>query len=66
MLNEVICHYFRQGYTIFYNYGDKEISLPEKIRDTVENTVMKGNKVLVAVDNVHDKRMSAYSIPLNY
>jgi tetratricopeptide (TPR) repeat protein len=66
ILNEVICHYFKQGYTIFYNYGDKEISLPEKIRDTVENTVMKGNKVLVAVDNVHDKRMSAifYTIEL--
>jgi tetratricopeptide (TPR) repeat protein len=58
LLNEVICHYFNQNYTIFYSYGDKEVSDPEKIRDTVEDTVTKGNKVLISVDNVHDKKTS--------
>ena len=59
ILNEVICHYFKQNYTVFYSYGDKEVSNPEKIRDTIEDTVTRGNKVLIAADNMHDKNMSA-------
>lgn len=59
ILNEVICYYFKQGYTVFYNYGDKEISYPENIRDIIENAVTKGNKVLIAVDNIHDKKLAA-------
>lgn len=58
LFNEIICHYFNQKYTIFYSYGDKEVSDPEKIRDTLEDIVMKGSKVLIAVDNVHDKKVS--------
>ncbi len=59
ILNEVICYYFKQGYTIFYNYGDREISCPESIRDIIENAVTKGNKVLIAIDNIHDKKVAA-------
>lgn len=58
LLNEIICHYFNKNYTIFYSYGDSEISDHEKIRAVVEDTVTKGNKVLIAVDNVHDKKIS--------
>jgi tetratricopeptide (TPR) repeat protein len=59
LLGEVICHYYNQNYTVFYSYGDNEISNPEKIRDAVEDVVSKGNKVLIALDNVHDKKMCA-------
>ena len=58
ILNEVICYYFKQGHTIFYNYGDKEVNCPESIRDIIENAVTKGNKVLIAIDNIHDKKKS--------
>ena len=59
ILNEVICYYFKQGYVIFYNYGDKEVNYPESIRDIIENAVTKGNKVLIAIDNIHDKKVAA-------
>ena len=59
LLNEIICHYSKQNYTVFYSYGDNEITNPEKIRDAVEDVVSKGNKVLIALDNVHDKKMCA-------
>lgn len=59
LLNEVICYFFKQNYTIFYSYGDKEINDPEKIRDTIEDTIRNGKKVLIAVDNVHESKMLA-------
>jgi tetratricopeptide (TPR) repeat protein len=57
VLMEIVCDYFEKGYQILYNFGDKpEITNGSKIRDFIEKLLNDGNKLLLAIDNVHDER----------
>ena len=58
LLMEIMCDYFDNGYVVLYNFGDEEPKNAMEIVQFVRNLVKAGNKVLVAVDNVHDKKMA--------
>ena len=53
---EIICDYFEQGYEILYNYGNVDITNVEQLANQIEDLVKKGNKVLIAVDDVQSER----------
>ena len=58
LLMEIMCDYFDNGYVVLYNFGDEEPKNAMEIVQFVRNLVKAGNKVLIAVDNVHDKKMA--------
>ena len=53
---DIMCHYFKNNYIVFYNYGEEEIKDVYNLENSLRNRLKDGNKILVAVDNVHDKR----------
>ena len=55
---EIMCDYFDNGYVVLYNFGDEEPKNAMEIVHFIRNLVKAGNKVLIAVDNVHDKKMA--------
>jgi tetratricopeptide (TPR) repeat protein len=59
LLMDVMCRYFRNGYIVFYNFGEEEIKDVYDIENSLRDRLKDGNKILVAVDNVHDKRTAA-------
>ena len=56
LLMDIMCHYFKNNYIVFYNYGEEEIKNIYDLETSLRNRLKDGNKILVAVDNVHDKR----------
>jgi tetratricopeptide (TPR) repeat protein len=56
ILMEVICDYFDLGYKILYNFGDQEFKNINDLVNFIEDLLKGGNKVLVAIDNVHSER----------
>jgi tetratricopeptide (TPR) repeat protein len=59
VLMEIICDYYDEGYEILWNRGDTAIMNGMPIITFIEKLLNDGNKVLVAVDNVHDEKRSA-------
>ncbi len=59
ILMEIICDYYDNGYEILWNRGDAVINNGNDIIDFIGKLLNDGNRVLVAVDNVHDERRSA-------
>lgn len=58
LLMEIMCDYFDIGFKVLYNYGQDGIKNAGGLVNLLERMVTEGNKVLVAVDNVHNKRTS--------
>ena len=58
---DVMSPYFRNGYIVFYKFGDEEIKEVYDLENSLMNWLKKGNKILVAVDSVHHKRTTANS-----
>ena len=56
---EVMCEYFDKGYEILYNFGNADLKNDKSLIEFMEKMADENNKILVAVDNVHDKRTSA-------
>lgn len=58
VLMEVMCDYFDKGFKILYNFGDTDIRNVDRLISLIEAILKDGNKVLVAIDNVHEERTS--------
>ena len=58
LLMEMICDYFDMDYKILYSDGTQAPSSVDGIIGTIKGLVNAGNKVMVAVDNVHDNKMA--------
>ena len=56
ILMEIMCEYYEIGYKILYNFGDVEIKNSGELVKFLEGLVTAGNKILIAVDNVHNER----------
>ena len=56
LLMDIMCHYFKHNYIVFYNFGEEEIKGVYDLENSLRNRLKDGNKILVAVDNVNDKR----------
>ena len=59
LLMEIVCYYFDKGYKVLYSEGNEEPREPDNIAEFIRDLIRGGNKVLVAVDNVHDKKMAS-------
>lgn len=59
ILMEVMCEYFNSGYQILYDLGNSELRNDESLISIIEDLANANNKVLIAVNNVHDKKSSA-------
>jgi hypothetical protein len=59
LLKEIMCHYFRNGFIVFYNFGEEEIKNVYDPVNYLKTKLKDDNKILVAVDDVHDKRTAA-------
>jgi tetratricopeptide (TPR) repeat protein len=59
VLMEIICEYFDNGYKVLYNFGETEIMNVTELVQFVEGLLKGNNKVLIAVDNVHNERTAA-------
>ena len=53
---DIMCHYFKNDYVVFYNFGEEEIKDVYDLENSLKQRLKDGNKILVAVDNVHDKK----------
>ena len=56
---ELICEYYEYGYKILYNFGDVEIKNSSELVKFLEGLLTAGNKILIAIDNVHNERTAA-------
>ncbi len=65
LLMEMVCYYFDKGYKVLYSEGNEEPREPDNIAEFIRDLIRGGNKVLVAVDNVHDKKMASVFHILN-
>jgi hypothetical protein len=59
ILMEIICDYYDDGYEVLWNRGDAVIKDAIPIIGFIGKLLNDGNKVLVAIDNVHDERRTA-------
>ncbi len=59
ILMELICEYFEEGYKILYNFGDVEIKNSSELVKFIEELLTADNKILIAIDNVHNERTAA-------
>jgi hypothetical protein len=65
ILKELICHYFKEQYIVLYNFGEEKIDNVFGIVNFIESKLNAGkvenreNKILVAVDNVHNERTAS-------
>ena len=53
---EIICEYFDNDYKVLYNFGEIEILNVIELVQFVEGLLNGNNRVLIAVDNVHNER----------
>ena len=58
LLMEIMCDYLEKDYTILYSFGNEELKNENELTDTLEGLAEAGNKILVAIDNIHDKKTS--------
>ncbi len=56
ILMEIMCEYYDYGYKIFYNFGEVEIINGRELVKFIEGLLSAGNKILIAIDNVHNER----------
>ena len=56
LLMDIMCHYFKNDFIVFYNFGEEEIKDVYDLENSLRNRLKDGNKILVAVDNVNDKK----------
>ena len=56
LIKNIICHYFKNNYMIFYNEGQDEIKNLDELINFLIEKVKDNNKILVAIDNVHNVR----------
>jgi tetratricopeptide (TPR) repeat protein len=66
VLMEIICDYYDKGYEILWNRGGIAIMNGIPIITFIEKLLNDGNKVLVAVDNVHDEKRSAIFFAMDH
>jgi tetratricopeptide (TPR) repeat protein len=59
LLMDIMCHYFKNNFVVFYNFGEEEIKNLYDLENSLKSRLKDGNKILVAVDNVNDKRTAA-------
>jgi tetratricopeptide (TPR) repeat protein len=59
VLMEIMCDYFRDGYRVLHNIGSTQLAQANDIVQYIESMVKGNNKLLIAIDNAHDKKMSA-------
>ncbi len=55
---EVICDYFRNGYKVLHNLDSTRLAQANDIVQYIEPLVKGKNKLLIAIDNAHDKKMT--------
>ena len=58
VLMEIMCDYFRDGYRVLHNIGSTQLAQPNDIVQYIEGLVKGKNKLLIAIDNAHDRKMS--------
>jgi KAP family P-loop domain/Pentapeptide repeats (8 copies)/Pentapeptide repeats (9 copies) len=58
ILMEIMCDYFRKGYTVLHNLDRIQLAQANDIVQSIEGIVKGKNKVLIAIDDVHDKGIS--------
>ena len=56
LLMDIMCHYFKNEFVVFYNFGEEEIKDVYDLENSLRTRLKDGNKILVAVDNVNDKK----------
>jgi tetratricopeptide (TPR) repeat protein len=59
VLMDIMCHYFKNNFVVFYNFGEEEIKNLYDLENSLKSRLKDGNKILVAVDNVNDKKTAA-------
>ena len=59
VLMQIMCDYFRDGYRVLHNIGSTQLAQPNDIVQYIESLVKGENKLLIAIDNAHDRKMSA-------
>jgi tetratricopeptide (TPR) repeat protein len=59
LLLEVLSDYYKEGYIILHTNGTTEPREPNKIIESIRDLLNTGNKILVVVDNVHEKKMAS-------
>ena len=59
VLMEIMCDYFRDGYRVLHNLGSTQLAQANDIVQYIEGLLKGKNKLLIAIDNAHDKKMSA-------
>ena len=59
LLMDIICHYFKKDFIVLYNFGEEEIKDVFELENSLRIRLKDGNKILVAVDNVNDKKTAA-------
>ena len=57
-MKEVMCDYFRNGYRVCITLVGLSFEEPDDIVQYIESLVKGNNKLLVAIDNAHDKKMA--------
>ena len=58
VLMETMCDYFRNGYRVLHNLDSTQLQQANDIVQYIEPLVKGKNKLLIAIDNAHDKKMS--------
>ena len=59
ILMEILCDYYKDDYIVLYNEGITEPREPNKIIESIRELLNTDTKILVVVDNVHEKKMAS-------
>jgi tetratricopeptide (TPR) repeat protein len=59
LLMDIMCHYYKNSFIVFYNFGEEEVKDVYGLEKSLIERLKEGNKILVAVDDVHYKRTAA-------
>ena len=59
ILREILTDFFIEGYEILYNLDGADIKNGPQLVSFIENRLLRGDKILVVVDNAHTERTSA-------
>lgn len=59
ILMEIICDYFDKGYSVLYNLFTTDIRNSDQLTRNLKELLRTGEKVLVAVDDVHTEKSAA-------
>jgi len=65
IMMEIMCDYFRKEYTVLHNLGYTQLAQANDIVQYIENLLKAGNKLLIAIDNTHDKKMCSIFYIIN-